>query len=409
MEDINYIDEKIANDTANMVTFNLNTPKFANFLNSFANVLTYKYRHKNDAKAIAHNIIRLTCKSKRMSFNFNTNYAAANNGCYSIYLNYDGKLVVYLPESSRYGIRHNKTNEDSIKLVANTIKQLSLSKFNYDLVVEFTNTALAEIDAEVEDMRSKNNGKLVVKAGNDAVFSRQLVINNAVIEFVVCYENYSILNERYNGSSYKYAFLTVKYNPKNDVQESGVVTAYPIFKYNLGLKCYDLDLSNVLSKLDFGDHFKNEWNAKNTRPSVFDGFTVGEVYNIYCLIANKKNAVKQMSDEVKKEYISNDKGLNPIESEVIKQLQREMTDIKDATVKEMKDLHQGLLKKLVDTKNKIQEEIVATNNRVVEKYKDEIRKRNKILAESNSNFKLSEEVPEQLLDQNGISILYSAF
>ena len=290
MENINYLNDKISYDRDNILKFDFDTLKFADFLIAFSDVLnTVAADFINDEDVIMRGLVGHAVNPKRLIYNFSTRYKGTSKEPFanSIYRDFDNKLVVYKNHSSTHGIQFGKTKEEYTKYIANIIKKLSFIKYNYDCLHKFTNEALAEFKEQLEDMCRKNGGKLVPNSvTKETVFRKKITINNAMLEFVEVYGNDST-NKNLNEYRH-YSYLSIKFNSgKHD----GMRTAIN-YKSDLTVGRYSHDVCRFLDKLDFGDGFKNEWNAENKGPSIFGGFTVGEVYNIYCLMADKKNAIK---------------------------------------------------------------------------------------------------------------------
>lgn len=387
MENISYLNKKNAYDRDNILKFDFDSPKFADFLVAFSEVLnTVALNFITDDDIIMRGMVGRALNANRLLFNFKDKFNGISKEPFanSIYRDFDNKLIVYTPSSSTYGIQFGKTKEEYTKYIANAIKKLSLIKFNYDCLIKFTNEAISEINAKFDEIRSKNNGELVFNtAYKSTEFNKKLNINNAELKFIYGYGN--VHNE-----CYKYSYLSIWLNCEKQYKIS--------YKYNYSSKGrYETDLCKILSKLDFGDGFKNEWNAENKGPSVFNGFTVGEVYNIYCLMADKKNAIKKMDKAVKDEYITDDQGLDPLSIEIYKQMQHELANIANKLSNEQKDLHTSLCKMILDTKKKASKEMAAKNDEVIRKYKDEIKKCNKLLADRGLNATLPEEIPDELM------------
>ena len=406
MEDIKYIDEDIANSRYNMLVFDLNTPRFADFLLAFAEVIRPKYfKSESSYDFNVRDVVGMACCSDRLRFNFKLTYNENINAYEfkSIYRDYDGRLGVYSRNSHLSGIQCGKTNEECVKLIAKTIKQMSYCKFVYDVILGFTNAALAEINVKFDEMRRKNNGKLVInKVVNNhkyTEFSKKLAINNVVLEFRSGYEDYdNAIAKRYNANR-QYAYLTVQYS-----YDKGKAKSFSC-RYDLNKNRYANDLNFVLNKINFNKEFSDTWKADNKNPSVFRGFKIGDVVNIYNLLINNKNAIKKMDDEVKKEYIIPNQGLNPIELEVVKQFQQEIQDITKKYTRELLDLRNNLAYLIKDAKKNAINKMEEVNVKVLEKYWDEVKKRNKILSDSGCNYQLSEVVPASLL-QSKKSISY---
>ena len=397
MKNISYLDAKYANDTFDMLTFDLNSPKFADFLIAFADIFADKFDgqyntdpiYHIDSDDVARNIVAGTCSNKRLCCNFNSKYFRMSDSYQfsgSIYLNYDGKLVVYAPDSYYNGIQCNKTNEECVKLIAKTIKQLILNKLKYDRLLKFTNEALTEINAMFDEMCSKNDGDLVPNTkDNTTEFSKTLNINNAKLELLVKYSH----KERY-----KIALLFITNTSKNT--NSKLYANKCSIKYNLTDNRYSDNLSLVLDRLDFGDENK-EWNADNKSPSIFKGFTIGEVYNIYCLLADKKSAIKKMSDEVKKEYIIPNLGINPVELELYKQFAKELKSSADKKAETLYKERYNLLEMVEHAKDKAAREMKNKSEKLIREYEREIKKYNNMLAKNGSKLRVSTGVPDSLM------------
>lgn len=397
MKDIKYIEEKFANDTCDMLTFDLNSPKFADFLIAFANIFADKYDSQYntdpiyhiDSDVVARNIVAGTCKNSRLCCNFNSKYFRMT-GSYqfrsSIYLNYDGKLVIYVPDSYYNGIQCSKTNEECVKLIAKTIKQLTLNKLKYDRLLKFTNEAFTEINAMFDEMCSKNDGDLVPNTkDNTTEFSKTLNINNAKLELLVKYSH----KERC-----KIALLYITNTSKNT--NSKLYANKCAIKYNLTDNRYSDNLSLVLDRLDFGDENK-EWNAENKSPSIFKGFTIGDAYNIYCLLADKKSAIKKISDEVKKEYIIPNLGINPVELELYKQFAKELKSSADKKAETLDKERYNLLEMVKHAKDKASREMKNKSEKLIREYEREIKKYNNMLAKNGSKLRVSTGVPDSLM------------
>ena len=406
MEDIKYINEDIANSRYNMLVFDLNTPRFADFLLAFAEVIRPKYfKSESSYYFNVRDVVGMACCTDRLRFNFSLTYNEKINAYEfkSIYRDYDGKLGVYARNSHLSGIQCNKTNEECVKLIAKTIKRMSYCKFVYDIIIGFTNVALAEINAKFDEMRRNNNGKLVTnKVTNNrkcTEFSKKLVINNAVLEFRSGYEDYDNARAKRHYANRPYAYLIVQYSYDNGEAKSFSCN------YNLDKNRYSNDLNFILNKINVNKEFSDTWKADNKNTSVFRGFKICDVVNIYNLLINNKNAINKMSDEVKKEYIIPNQGLNPIELEVVKQFQQEIQDFTKKYTRELLDLRNNLADLIKEAKKNAINKMEEVNVKVLEKYWDEVKKRNKILTDSGCNYKLSEVVPASLL-QSKKSISY---
>lgn len=387
MENIDYIDEALAKEKSDMIVFDFNTPKAADFLTALANVLTYRYTSVNEDAERARRVVGASCRTRRLAYNFNADKFKDGG---AIYRDYDGKLLVYAPRSRYKGIQYNcsRTNEECVKIVAKTIKQMTYNKFVYDRLVALTNEVLPEIEAKFDEMRSANNGKLVSNKGYKAEFNKMVYIDNASLEFIVGYGNID-----YERSIYKYVGLNIKYTVgKNDAKRVYI-------KYDPFNKWYNVDLSEVLDKLDFNDEFKKAWNAKNTGPSIFNGFTIGDTYNIYCLLADKKLAIKKMDDKVKKEYISNGQGLNPLELEMFKQFNIELNEKATKLSHELADIRKGLVKTVKDVRDKAHEEMESANEKAIAEIDKTINEYNTMLEASGCSLRLSKKTPNGLLTQ----------
>lgn len=412
MENIKYINEDIANSRKDLLVFDLNTSRSADFLAAFAEVLHSRcINTTTDSDVIAREIVGNTCSYEdELCYNFNAKYNSdiKKFEFNSIYRDYDGKLVVYTPNSANYGIQCNKTNEECIKFIAKMVKQLSYCKFVYDRIIEFTNKALTEIDAAVEDMRSRNNGELVSNYCYDytvftkkltfvsdyccdyTVFNKRLTLKNAILDFIVGYEHRNATSKYRD--PIQYFQLNVNYTSGNRNQEN-VFT----IKYNPDKKRYSGYLSEFLNTLELDDEFNNEWNSENTKPSVFSGFTIGETKDIYDLLIDKNTAIRNMSTDVKNKYINSGIGLSPVELEVYKQLKNELSENVNKAINDLNNTYKNLRQMIKDTKNKANEEMSSKYNEAIENFKNNVNKYNDILAENGCGLSLSDEIPNELL------------
>ena len=395
MENIKYINEDIANSRKDLLLFDLNTSRSADFLAAFAEVLHSRcINTTTDSDVIAREIVGNTCSYEdELCYNFNAKYNSDTKKFEfnSIYRDYDGKLVVYTPNSANYGIQYNKTNEECIKFIAKMVKQLSYYKFVYDRIIEFTNKALIEIDAETKDMRSKNNGELVSNyCCNYTVFTKRLTLKNAILDFIVGYEHRNAVSKYRD--PIKYFQLNVNYTSGNRNKEK-VFT----IRYDLDEKRYSDYLSKFLDTLELDDEFNNEWNSQNTKPSVFPGFTIGETKDIYDLLIDKNTAIRNMSADVKNKYIDCSYGLSPVELEVYKQLKNELSENVNKAINDLNNTYKNLRQIIKDTKNKANEEMSSKYNEAIENFKNNVNKYNDILAENGCGLSLSDEIPNELL------------
>ena len=395
MENIKYINEDIANSRKDLLVFDLNTSRSADFLASFAEVLHSRcINTTTDSDVIAREIVGNTCSYEdELCYNFNAKYNSDTKKFEfnSIYRDYDGKLVVYTPNSANYGIQYNKTNEECIKFIAKMVKQLSYYKFVYDSIIEFTNKALIEIDAETKDMRNKNNGELVSNyCFNYTVFTKRLTLKNAILDFIVGYEHRNAVSKYRD--PIQYFQLNVNYTSGNRNKEK-VFT----IRYDLDEKRYSDYLSKFLDTLELDDEFNNEWNSQNTKPSVFSGFTIGETKDIYDLLIDKNTAIRNMSTDVKNKYINSGIGLSPVELEVYKQLKNELSENVNKAINDLNNTYKNLRQIIKDTKNKANEEMSSKYNEAIENFKNNVNKYNDILAENGCSLSLSDEIPNELL------------
>ena len=395
MEDIKYLDEKTAaNNKQDMIVFDLNTPRFADFLLAFSDVLHSSYTDTaTDKDVIAREVIGGACYSQRLRCNFNLKYIH-NTKKYefrSIYRDFDGKLVIYVPGSNYNGIQYNRSNDDSVKLIAKYIKQFSYNKFVYDKLLDFTDKSMAEINAKFDEMRRKNNGKLISNDHNFnyTVFRKKLKIKNAILEFLVGHESESNPYRR----PYQYFQLIVKYNVDKDKKKDFTV------RYNPVKKRYSPYLSQILDTLKFDDEFNNEfndeWSSENTKSSVFPGFTIGEVKDIYDLMAYKNNVTKNMD-----KYIDCGYGLSPVELEIYKQFNAELSESVNKSLDEMTNAYKRLEQKVDDVKIKANDEMLAMKAKAIEEFQNNVKKYNAMLSESGCNLQLSREIPDELLSRN---------
>ena len=103
-----------------------------------------------------------------------------------------------------------------------------------------------------------------------------------------------------------------------------------------------------------------------------------------------------MSDEVKKEYIIPNLGINPVELELYKQFAKELKSSADKKAEILYKERYNLLEMVEHAKDKASREMKNKSEKLIREYEREIKKYNKTLEKSGSKLRVSGGIPDSL-------------